>query len=126
MGLTNVGRNFIAQALINDSSPTFFTNANARIGVGDNNTAFAVGQTDLVAATNKFRKAMEATFPTRTDNALNFKSSFGTAEANFQWREWAVFNAGSSGVMLNRKVEDLGTKINGTWVLTVTLTVATA
>ncbi len=126
MGLTNVGRNFIAQALINDSTPTFFTNANARIGVGDNNATFAVGQTDLQAATNKFRKAMEATFPTRTDNALNFKSSYGTSEANFQWREWAVFNAASGGVMLNRKVEDLGTKINGTWVLTVTLTVATA
>jgi len=126
MGLTNVGRNFIAQALINDSTPTFFTNANAHIGVGDNNTAFAVAQTDLVAATNKFRKAMEATFPTISDNALNFKSSYGTDDANFQWREWAVFNAATDGVMLNRKVEDLGTKINGTWVLTVTLTVATA
>jgi hypothetical protein len=77
MGLPNVGRNFIAAAIINDS-PTFFTNTNARLGVGDSSTAFAAGQTDLQAASNKLRKAMEATYPTRTDNVLAFQSLYGS------------------------------------------------
>lgn len=122
MALTNAGRNFIAQAIINDT-PTFFTNANARIGVGDSSTAFAASQTDLQAATNKLRVAMESGFPTRTDNLLTFKSSFGSSEANYAWNEWGIFNDASAGVMLNRKVEALGTKSSGTWVLTVELTV---
>jgi hypothetical protein len=122
MALTNAGRNFIAQAIINDS-PTFFTNANSRLGIGDSTTAFAVGQTDLQATTNKLRKVMDSTYPQRTNNELTFKSTFTTNEANYAWQEWAVFNAASSGVMLNRKVTNLGTKASGVWSLTVTLQV---
>lgn len=124
MPLTDAGRNFIAQALINDASPAFFTNANANLGVGDSATAFAAAQTDLQAAANKLRKAMEATYPTRATNVLTFRSLFGTAEANFAWNEWGVFNAASAGTMLSRKVEALGTKASTqSWQLTVTLTV---
>jgi len=124
MGLTNAGRDFIAQAIINDSTPTFFTNAAAYIGVGDSDTAFAASQTNLQAATNKVRVGMESTFPDRTDNAIDFKSSFGSSVANWVWNEWGVFNDETTGVMLNRKVEALGTKVEGsTWVLTVTLTI---
>jgi hypothetical protein len=124
MGLTNAGRDFIAGAIINDSSPTFFDNTNAYIGVGDGDTAFAVGQSDLQAATNKVRVGMEDTYPSITDNAIDFKAEFGTDAANWQWNEWGVFNDSSAGTMLNRKVENLGTKVAGsTWVLTVTLTV---
>lgn len=123
MALTNAGRDFIAQTLINDGSPVFFNNTNSHIGVGDSTTAFAASQTDLQASSNKARKGMEATFPTRTNNQLVFKSSFGTTDANFAWQEWGVFNASSGGVMLNRKVENLGSKSSGTWLLTVTLTI---
>lgn len=127
MALTNAGRDFIAQALINDSSPTFFTNANAHIGVGDSTTAFSASHTDLQAASNKLRKAMEATYPQRSSNVLTFRSLFGTSDANFAWQEWAVFNASSSGVMLNRKVESLGTKTSAqSWQFTVQLTVTAA
>lgn len=127
MALTNAGRNFIAQAIINDTSPTFFTNANAYIGVGDSSTAFNVTQTDLQAASNKTRQAMEATYPTRATNVLTFRSLFATGSANYAWNEWAVFNASSSGVMLNRLVETLGTKTSAqSWQITVDLTVTAA
>lgn len=124
MSLTTAGRNFITQAIINDS-PTFFNNSNAYLAVGDSTTAFAVGQTDLQATTNKIRKAMDATYPTRSANQLTFKATYGTSEANFAWNEWGIFNASTGGVMLNRKVESLGTKVAGTatWVFTVTLTI---
>ena len=126
MALTNAGRDLIAADIIGESV-TEFTNANAHIGVGDSTTAFAAAQTDLQAAANKFRKAMDATFPTRATNVLTFKSTFSTSEANFAWQEWGVFNASSAGTMLNRKVESLGTKTSAqSWAFTVTLTVTAA
>lgn len=124
MGLTNAGRDFIAAAITNYDTPTFFDNSNAYIGVGDSSTAFAADQTDLQAATNKFRDGMEATFPTTVDNVLVFKCSIATDDANFAWNEWGIFNASSGGIMLCRKVESLGTKASGTWVLTCTITVS--
>lgn len=124
MPLTNAGRDFMAAAILNSGPPTFFTNANARLGAGDSNTAFAVGQTDLQAASNKLRKAMEPTYPTLVGNVMTFRALFGTGDANFAWQEWGVFNAAAAGVMLSRKVESLGTKTSAqSWQLTVDVTV---
>lgn len=121
MGLTNAGAAFIANAICNNSSPTFFTSTNAHIGVGASSTAFDKAQTDLI--TTPTRKKVSGA-PTVTGAAMEFSASFGTSDANIAWNEWGVFNAASSGTMLNRKVESLGTKVEGsTWVLTVTLTV---
>lgn len=103
---------------------TAFNNANARLGVGDSSTAAAVGQTDLQAATNKFRRVMEATFPSRAGGVVSFKSSFATGEANFAWNEWGIFNSALGATMLNRKVESMGTKSSGVWTLEVTITIA--
>lgn len=125
MGMTNAYRDFIAQQTIGEAV-TAFSNANAHIGAGDSATAFAATQTDLQAASNKLRKAMEATYPQRSANVLTFRSLFGTSEANFAWQEWGVFNAASAGVMLNRKVESLGTKTSAqSWQITATITVNT-
>jgi len=123
MPLTNVGRDFIAGIFIGEAL-TPFNNANAYIGVGDSNAVFAKAQADLQAAVNKLRKAMEAGYPTRSGNILSFRSLFSTAEANFAWEEWGVFNAAAAGDMANRKVESLGTKTAAqSWQLTVDLTV---
>lgn len=120
------------QATIGNSI-TAFSNANAAIGVGDSTTAAAGTQTDMQAATNKLRKAMDATYPQHTDGTSSgnaqivFRSTFGTSDANFAWQEWGVFNSATAGAgsMLNRKVESLGTKASGsTWQLTVTLSIA--
>ena len=124
MALVNAGRDFfVANILGNAATP--FNNANAHIGVGDSATAHAVTQADLVATTNKLRKAMDGGFPTVSGNVLTYRSTFGTADANFAWNEWGVFNAATGGSMLNRKVESLGTKPNTqTWQFTVTLTIS--
>lgn len=123
MPLTNAGRDYIC-SLINGEAPTLFNNANAYLGVGDSSTAFATSQTDLVAATNKTRVAMMATFPTRSTNALTYQSSFGSAVANYVWAEVGCFNAASAATMLFRFVQALGTKASGsTWQLTVTETI---
>lgn len=126
MPITDAGRNHLVQAGIG-AGVTAFNNANAYIGVGDSTTAFAAGQTDLQASTNKLRKAMDATYPSGGSNVITFRSTFGTSDANFAWNEWGVFNGSSGNTMLNRKVESLGTKTNTqTWQFTVTLTFTTA
>ena len=125
MPITDAGRNFLVQGAIAAASP-LFNNANAHIGVGNSNVAFAAGQTALQGTS--VRKAQDATYPLNgTPNVLTFRSTFGTSEANFAWEEWGVFNAATGGTMLARKVESLGTKTNTqTWQFTVTLTVTTA
>lgn len=102
---------------------TTFANANARICVGDSSTAAAVGQTDMQAASNKLRKAMDATYPSLSGTTLTFRSTFATGDANFAWNEWGLANAAAAGTMLNRRVASMGTKtVADTWVATATLT----
>jgi hypothetical protein len=110
---------------------TYFNNANAYIGVGDSTTAEAATQTDLQAATNKVRQAMDATYPTHTDATtsgaatITFKATFGTAAANFAWQEWILANSSSGGRALNRKVASLGSKTSAaSWAFTVTVTIS--
>lgn len=122
MALTTAGINFLSQAAIGQGTP--FNATNARIGVGNGTTAFAVGQTDLQGA-SKLRKGMDSGYPTITAPKVTFKSTFAQSEANFAWNEWGIFNAATGGVMLNRVVESNGTKqSNQTWVLEVEITFA--
>ncbi len=126
MAITNTGAILAAQCLMNDSA-TFLNSSNSHLGVGDSNTAFSAAHTDLQAASNKLRKAMESGYPTRSSGALTFRSLFGTSDANWAWAEWGVFNASSSGTMFSRKVESLGTKTSAqSWQLTATVTLAAA
>lgn len=120
----NVGLNRIWDLVIGASAATF-TNAEAQIGIGDSSTAAAAGQTDLQAATNKTYKAMDASFPTSgTSQQAVFKSTFITSDANYAWQEFVVRR--STGTLcLDRGVSSMGTKTSaGTWVATVTLTLA--
>lgn len=123
MGMTNAYRDYLATAT-NGEAPTAFNNANTYIGSGDSTTAFAATQTDLQAATNKLRKAMDATYPQRSANVLTYRSTFATADANWAWQEWGIFNASTAGVMMNRKVESLGTKTSAqSWQMLATITI---
>lgn len=120
--LVNAGIQLMLDLLIG-AGGTVFSNANARLAVGDGTTAEAASQTDLVG-TNKTRKAMEATFPSRSGQTLTFKAAFATGDANHGWKEWSVANSASGATILNRKVQDFGTKTSGTWTLTVTVTIS--
>jgi hypothetical protein len=112
--------------LVTAQGGTAFSNANARLGVGDSSAAPAVGQTDLQAAVNKLRKAMNVGFPNAPVNGLEqWQTDFTGAEANFSWQEFAVFNAASAGTMMNRSVSNQGTKTAGqTWRLTYSFTLS--
>lgn len=103
-----------------------FSEANAKIGVGDSATAADPTQTDLLADPNKCYKAMETGFPTSTTQKATFKSSFGAADANYAWNEWVIKSTSGTptNICLNRKIESLGTKTTGTWTLEVDITLS--
>jgi len=116
------GVNYIWTALCGGSF-TPFDSANAHIGVGDGTDPEDPSQTGLTG-TNKYYKGMDTGYPTYGSNRLaTFRSTFGPDEANFAWNEWTVANGpGDEYINLNRKVESLGTKTQGsTWILTVQL-----
>jgi hypothetical protein len=125
--LVNGGTAIMLDALIG-VNPTFYTNALAATGVGDSAVAFSLAHTNLQGAVNvtdRIRKAMDATFPSRAANVVTWRSTFLTSDANFTWNEWAWFNnvTDGSGTMLNRAVVNLGTKTAAaSWQLTTTLT----
>lgn len=121
----------IATVVSNQVSTNPWSNANAYTGVGDSNTAEAATQVELQAATNRFYKAMNATYPSRSNQTVSFQSDFTTTEANYAWAEWTIaasattasgagFTSGTTN--LNRKVAALGTKASGTWTLTAQIT----
>lgn len=105
-------------------SPTKWDNANARLGVGDSSAAESASQTGLQAAVNKTWKAMDATYPQRTNQTVEWRSSFGSGDANYAWEEYTVVNAADdSGKNLNRKTGSKGTKTAGeTWTLSLQIT----
>lgn len=120
--LVNTGLQLMGDLLIG-AGGTVYSNANAYLGVGDSSTAESASQTDLQAATNKLRKAMSASYPARSGQTITWRAAFGSAEANYSWNEFAVFNASTAGTMLNRKVSSQGTKASGqTWTLDLAIT----
>ena len=112
-------------ALVCGTGAVKFDNTNANMGVGDSATAADATQTGLQAATNKLYKAMDASYPTYgASQKATWRSTFGSADANFVWNEITVCNtAADTGKNLNRKVQAMGTKASGsTWVATLEVT----
>jgi hypothetical protein len=109
---------------------TKFDATNAYTGVGDDDTAAVATQTGLQAAANagthRLWKGMDSTYPIITSQTVTFRSTFGTSEANFNWKEATIVNASTdAGKNLNRKVQAMGTKTSAvSRVITIAITVA--
>jgi hypothetical protein len=113
----NLGLNEGLQELIDVicglGTPIKWDSTNARLGVGDSNTAADPTQTALQGASKTF-KAMDSGYPQRSGQTAEWRATFGSTEANFAWEEFTVVNAADdSGKNLNRKVESKGTKVSG-------------
>lgn len=124
------GASALWDLLIGAANVTAFDNSNAYLGVGTGTTASSASQTDLQGGSTD-RQGMETSYPDHTDGTsesnseIEFKSEFGSSDANFSWEEWGLFNASTDGRMLNRKVVSMGTKADPeVWTLTVTLSLA--
>jgi hypothetical protein len=113
--------------LVCGTGATKFDNTNAYMGVGDSATAADAAQTGLQATTNKLYKAMDTSYPTYgTSQKATWRSTFGSADANWAWNEITVANGNSDASKnLNRKVQSMGTKASGTtWVATLEITLS--
>jgi hypothetical protein len=113
----NLGLNEGLQELIDIvcglGTPTKWDNANARLGVGNSNTAADATQNGLQGATKTF-KAMDTGYPSRSAQTAEWRATYGSAEGNHAWEEFTVVNAADdTGDNLNRKVESKGTKVSG-------------
>lgn len=119
--LLTAGATALWNRLANLGGVTAFDATNGRLCVGDGTAAAAVGQTDL-QGTSKTRKVFDAA-PTISSNTFTAVTTFTTTDANHSWQEAGVANAASGGVLLNRVVQNFGTKTSSVqWVLTGTLT----
>lgn len=122
--LLNEGIAELLDLLIAAGTPTAYNNGNARIGVGNSNTAAQATDTGLLGGSTAFR-AMEATYPSRSAQTVTWRALFGSGDGNFAWEEWSIDNGVTANKNLNRKVEALGTKAAGTsWQMTVTVTIS--
>jgi hypothetical protein len=112
--------------LICGGAETAYNNANARLGVGDNNTAAAASQTALQAVTNVLFKAMDASYPTYgSSQQAVFRATFASADGNYAWKEFSIDNGNSANKNMNRLVSDQGTKVSGqSWQVTLTGTLS--
>lgn len=102
-----------------------FSNANARIGVGNGTTAVVNSQTSLQGASKAFA-AMDATYPQVSNNTMTFRSTFGAGTGAFRWEEFTIVNgADDTAKNLNRKVEFHGEKASAdTWVISCSITIS--
>lgn len=137
--LVSAGIDRITSLIIGAGGGTL-TNTTGFIGVGATSTAAAIGNTELAgdgnASTARYN-GLEAGFPSRTtttatNDTINASALFGSGQAEFVWAEWCIGMVSSGGVtpgatrstlgttpiILNRKVDSLGTKGAGsTWTL---------
>jgi len=113
-------------ALLTGGAETAFNNANSYIGIGDSTTVASATQTGLQAVANKAYKAMDATYPQVSGQAVTFRSTFGPDDGNYDWKEFAVANGNSDAAKnLNRKVEAHGRKVfPDTWVIQLQISIA--
>lgn len=121
--LLNEGISNLIDLICGLGSPTAWDNTNARIGVGNDGTAPAPGDTGLKGA-SKLWKGMNAGYPQKSGNDSVFQADFVDGEAEFAWLEETIVNAtDDAGENLCRQNTDLGTKPTGqTWRLTGTIT----
>jgi hypothetical protein len=122
--LLNEGIQEMWDLVCGEGSPTAYSTANAELGVGDSSTAADATQTNLQGGAEITWKAMNGSYPTRTNQTMAFQSDFATGDANYAWAEWGVRNGSTADKNMNRKVESLGTKASGTWTLTGSITLS--
>ena len=123
--LLNEGINHLWK-LVCSSGETLFDNANAYLGVGDDNTAASATQTGLQGS-NKYYKNVDSGYPTfGTSQKATWVATFDGSGANFAWQEFTIANGNSdSAINLNRKVSNQGTKvISQVWELMLEISLA--
>ncbi len=135
MALTTIARDLFSKfTTTEDSSGEKFGSTSAWIHVGSSTGAFASSDNSLLGSA--VMKAMDSGYPKRNDgtestaaNILAYRSTFTTAEANFDWNEFGVKNTSATstaGTLFDRFLSTQGTKPNTqSWQPTIKITLTT-
>ena len=129
--------------LITGGGGAAFNHAQSFCGVGDGSTAATVSDVDLAAAagsTHRWFQGTDSSNPsvTGTNGVITCNTTYQSGDGNFAWNEWTlgvatgtitatsvIASVGTSPIMLNRKVQSLGTKASGAvWTLQATITLS--
>lgn len=139
--LVDLGLKRLADLIVGGSS-TAFNASQAIIGVGATSTAWATTQSALAgngSTTTAYYQGADAAPTSSTSSpygVISANATFTALNANFAWNEWCwaigtgtitpggtLASVATSPVMLNRKVQSLGTKVSGAvWTLQATVT----
>jgi len=120
MGMLNVGRDEIPKALA--GTGTAYNAGQGHLCMGDSTTAYNASQTNLQAATNKWREPFDGA-PNVSSNVFTAIATVLGPDANFSWQEFGMANHLTAGTMFNRLVSNQGTKsVGAVWQLTMQIT----
>ena len=137
--LVTVGLDAITKLLTNISSPQAFSGpTRAIVGVGATSTTATTADTALGAdGGSAYYQGCDTSNPTQANGVITTVATFTTGNANFAWAEWcwatctgsitpgATLASVATGTKLwNHKIQSLGTKVSGSWVLTTTITIS--
>lgn len=121
--LTNAGINELWTLIAGTGGTKFDTGAYLIVGTGSG----AENASDVEGTfTAGVKVKVETGYPTYgTNQKVTYKAVFNGSVANQAWNEFGVLNKQSSGVLLNRKVSNQGTKISGqVWELELEITMS--
>ena len=120
--MLNEGVQEIIELMTEINATDYYTNSLARMGVGNGNAAVVATQTALQGGSSAF-VAMEATFPSRTAQRVDFKGSYADGVAEFAWEEFSIDNGVTPNANLQRLLASKGTKGTGeVWTAEVQIT----
>jgi len=89
--------------LIAGASANHFDGTNTQIGVGNDNTAAAATQTDLIGASKTYKTVSSGSPTAPASRQTTYSAAFLTSEANYTWNE-AVIKNSVSAICWNRIV----------------------
>lgn len=127
MPLLREGRDRIAGLIVGLETCSWSTYC--AIFVSSSTEAHSAASTWFTTGASYVPSTMEASYPLRAANVLQFRGIYSTAQANFQWESWLIntATASGSGVPLNlAPTQALGTKTSAqSWQLTACVTITT-
>lgn len=116
--------------LIAGTGGTAYSAANTYIYVGSDSSMENAAQVGILATSpNRAAAKVDSGFPQVNGRQVEYRATFTENEANFAWNEVSIVNGpttATNAVAMNRKVVSMGTKVTGTWAVSITISLTSS